>query len=260
MNEGRLSRGAAPCCFRGLPTSLAPAFCGAVTWAATRRQSASLPMVRAVPLAIQTPGAQNKNGRHPSLQRDRKASLGHSDPKKIPGTGEGESAAQVTQGQHRPDKKGGHPMNLLPPWSLYLALQTKVLKSNKVDDASWGCEAALNRILSSDPACDPRPVSDEDIDRWGRSEGRRERHRARLRRLHMGRPENEQAASERALHARQELRAVRELVSNEEWALLYAVSEGGGYDEIAARTGRSSGALRVRILRLRHRLSVALAA
>ena len=72
--------------------------------------------------------------------------------------------------------------------------------------------------------------------------------------------EDEHAASVRALQARQELRAARELVSDEEWTLLCAVGEGRRYDEIAARTGRSSGALRIRILRLRHRLSAALAA
>lgn len=150
-------------------------------------------------------------------------------------------------------------MNLSSPWNLYLALQTKLLKSNEVDDASWGCEAALNRMLTSDPACDP-PVSNEDIDRWTRSESRRERHRARLRRLRMVRLADEHAASERELLAQQKLRAVRELVTDEEWTLLYAVSEGRGYAEIAAITGRNSGALRIRILRLRLRLRVALAA
>ena len=117
----------------------------------------------------------------------------------------------------------------------------------------------MNRILTFGPECD-RPVSSEDTDRWARSAGRRERHRARLLRLHMADREDEHAASERAFHARQELRAARELVAAEEWALLYAVAEGRGYDEIAVRTGRSSGALRIHILRLRHKLTIAMAA
>jgi DNA-directed RNA polymerase specialized sigma24 family protein len=150
-------------------------------------------------------------------------------------------------------------MNLPAPWDLYRALQIKLLKGSKVDDASWGCEAALNRILRSDLARDP-PVSNEDINRWARSESRRERHRASLRRLRLTHLEVEHPAIERALHERQELRKARELVTDEEWTLLCAVSEGRGYDEIATRTGRSSGALRIRILRLRHRLSAALAA
>lgn len=150
-------------------------------------------------------------------------------------------------------------MNLPYPWDLYFALQTKLQRSNKVDDASWGCEAALNRILSSDPACDS-PIGTEDIDRWARSERRRERHRADLRMTYL---ETEyDAARERALQARQGLRAARRLVTDQEWALLYAVGEGWSYAQIAAKTGtgRSSGALRVRILRLRRRLSVALVA
>jgi DNA-directed RNA polymerase specialized sigma24 family protein len=70
----------------------------------------------------------------------------------------------------------------------------------------------------------------------------------------MTRPEDEYRASERALHARQELQEVKELFTGEEWTLLWAVGEGREYDEIAAKTGKSAGALRVRILRLRHRL------
>lgn len=73
-----------------------------------KRQCAILPPVQAIPLAIQPLRAQNKNGRHPSFRRDRKASLGHSDLKKIPGTGEGESAAQVNPGPTQAQQKGGH--------------------------------------------------------------------------------------------------------------------------------------------------------
>jgi hypothetical protein len=150
-------------------------------------------------------------------------------------------------------------MNLEAPWSFYFALQAKLMKSDKIDDASWGYEVALHRILSSDPACDPA-FSNDDIDRWVQSEGRRARSRAKLRRLHMAGLEDVDGATERALQARHELRAVRKLVSDEEWMLLWARSEGSGYAEMAASTGKTSGALRVRILRLRHKLRVALAA
>jgi DNA-binding NarL/FixJ family response regulator len=148
-------------------------------------------------------------------------------------------------------------MNLPFPWNSYLALQSRLLKSHNVDDTFWGCEAALTRILSSDLVCDA-PFSNDDIDRWARNESRRARHRTKLRLLYL--EEEHVLSEERALYARQELRAVRELVTNEEWTLLCSVSEGRGYDEIAARTGRSSGALRVGVSRLRHRLRAALAA
>src|SRR4051794_6803288 len=111
-------------------------------------------------------------------------------------------------------------MSLPFPWDLYLAPQAKLRNSNRVDDSGWGCEATLNRILSSVPEGAP-PVGNEDVDRWTRSGSRRERHRARLRHLHMARSEDDHAASERVLNARQELHAARELVTEEEWRLLW---------------------------------------
>jgi len=150
-------------------------------------------------------------------------------------------------------------MNPQAIWSSYLAVQAKLLKSDKADDVSWGREAALNRILSSDPRCDPS-VSHGDIDRWVQSESRRERHRAKLRRIHMTHSEDVHSASEGAPQARLKLRAVKRLATAEEWMLLRARSDGWDYAEIAARTGMTTGTLRVRILRLRQRLSVALAA
>jgi DNA-binding NarL/FixJ family response regulator len=142
---------------------------------------------------------------------------------------------------------------LPPPWDHYLALQTKLKVSTIVDGTSWGFEAALNRILASDSVS-----SSEEIERAARSESRRERHRARLRRQNL--PSEDYIDGENVVQARQHLRIVRERVTDEEWTLLSDIGEGGSYDEIAAVASTSSGALRVRIQRLRQRICGALAA
>ena len=146
--------------------------------------------------------------------------------------------------------------NLLPPWDSYLALQTKLKDSTTVDDMSWGREAALDRILASDA------LVAEEIERAVHSESRKERYRARLRRQHLSSKED-RIDGEAVVKARQHLWIVRDRVTDEDWALLSAVGAGSAYSEIAVAAGTaaaSSGALRVRVQRLRQRLSDALAA
>ena len=147
-------------------------------------------------------------------------------------------------------------MNLPPPWDKYLQRQRKLFKSNIVDGTSWGREAQLNRILASDPACEQ--PSAEELDRAARSEARRERHRARLRRLYIPRAEFEHEERERVLQVREDLRTAKARATGEEWALLRAVGDGSTYAEIATEVGASSGALRVRVLRLRNALRIGL--
>lgn len=137
---------------------------------------------------------------------------------------------------------------LQPPWDLYLALQTKLKDSPTVDDASWGREAALNRILASE---EPRPV--DEIERVARSEGRRERHRARLRRRYFSR-EISHPDGEAVVQARQQLRLVKATVSEDDWSCLVHIGKGVSYNEIAAASGIRAGTIRARILRLRHRI------
>jgi DNA-directed RNA polymerase specialized sigma24 family protein len=142
---------------------------------------------------------------------------------------------------------------LQPPWDQYLALQSQLEASATVDDVSWGREAALNRILASEALA---PAGE--VERAARSESRRERHRARLRRQHLFR-QVDHVDGEAILKARQELRIVRAAVTDEEWSLATQVGEGVDYDEIAATTGVRAGTLRVRMRRVRQRL-IALAA
>ncbi len=138
-------------------------------------------------------------------------------------------------------------MDLPHPWGAYACLQTKLARRQRVDDLSWGLDAGLNLLLAGPE----QPLGDAEVRRTVRSENRRERHHARLRRIHLP-PEDYFADPEGAFAARQALRAAQVLVANDDdWALLCAVGEGYDYGEIAAARGVSTGQLRVRVLRLR---------
>lgn len=141
-----------------------------------------------------------------------------------------------------------------PPWDDYLNVQAKLRKSTTVNDSSWGLEAALDRILAAGATASP-----EAIERTARSESRRERYRARLRRQHRPR-EGEAVDREAQVRARQHLRIIRGSVSDDDWMLLCDLGAGCSYDEIAATAGSSAGVLRVRAHRLRNEFVPALAA
>jgi len=143
---------------------------------------------------------------------------------------------------------------LPPPWDYYLNVQAKLRKSTTVDDSSWGLEAALDRILAAGATASPQA-----IERTARSESRRERHRARLRRQHRLREEAVMDGKAQ-VRARQHLRIIKGSVSENDWMLLCDLGAGCNYDEIAATTGASAGALRVRAHRLRDEFVRALAA
>ena len=135
------------------------------------------------------------------------------------------------------------------PWGDYARLQDELAHSPQVSGRSWGLEAALNRLVA-----EPQQVlSSEDADRAVRTESRKERHRAALRRAWMP-TEVPIQDPEGALEARRALRLVKGHVSAQDWALLHAVGEGYQYGEIATLTNTPAGALRVRVLRLRRAL------
>ena len=142
-------------------------------------------------------------------------------------------------------------------WSTYARLQTQLARSqgsdkrtSRIDDRTWGIEAALNQLLAE------QPPAEEELDRAIRSASRRERYRKRLRRIHL--PAEEPAGTsveEDTFDARERLRRVAGRVTPEDSALLRAVGEGYEYKEIAASTKVAAGTLRARVLRLRRTLS-----
>lgn len=136
------------------------------------------------------------------------------------------------------------------PWGVYARLQIKLAHRRQVDDRSWGLDAGLDRVLAEPD----QPPTEDEIDRAVRSEGRRERYRAQLRRVHLA-PENCATDPEAAVAARQTLRTAQAQVAIDDWMLLCAVGEGCEYGEIAAARNGSPGQLRVRVLRLRRKLT-----
>jgi hypothetical protein len=135
---------------------------------------------------------------------------------------------------------------LTPPWDQYLAVQANLGTSRTIDDVSWGREAQLNRLLAATTGLAP-----DELERVGQSESRRERHRARLRRMHSSEVHFE---GEALVHARDHLRLIKSGVAPKEWDLLAGIGSGVTYSELAASTGAKEGALRVRIARVRQRL------
>jgi len=135
-------------------------------------------------------------------------------------------------------------------WGAYLRLQTKLARERQVDEHTWGLEAGLNRILTA------TITSDEDVDRTVRSEGRKERYRTQLRHVYLNTEDLAvKPICENALHARRRLLRIRSRVTAEEWALLRAVGEGFEYKELAVASKAATGALRIRVLRLRRKLA-----
>jgi hypothetical protein len=138
------------------------------------------------------------------------------------------------------------------PWGKYACLRAELQANRSVGNRSWGIEAGLNRILSAGLTSHP-PANDEDIERAISNEQRRERHRAALRRRHLVKEEGG-PDPETSLQARAELRSVRAKAIKSAWNLLCAVAVGHDFAEIAAAKGGTSGALRVRVFRLRREM------
>jgi hypothetical protein len=138
------------------------------------------------------------------------------------------------------------------PWDAYASLQAALSRGRYITDQSWGTEAAMNRILVS--LQDNKPPAADQIARTAASERRRERHRARLRVIHLAGGDIS-ARPEDALAARQELRVARSKVSERDWSVLCQLATGYNYAEVAAVNGGTPGTLRVRVLRCRQHLA-----
>ena len=138
------------------------------------------------------------------------------------------------------------------PWNAYASLQTSLRRGCRVDDRSWGTEAAMDRILVS--LQDNHPLTSDEIVRAAASERRRERNRTRLRLVHLAGSELS-PHPENAIAARQELGVARSKLSGGDWSVLRHVAEGYGYGELASAIGGTPERLRVRVLRLRRKLT-----
>lgn len=150
-------------------------------------------------------------------------------------------------------------MAALPhPWGEFEQLQDQSSQRSQIDNQYWGLDAALDALLDRLPGTSG--LVQADVQRVISTTARRERHRARLRAIHLvsSDPGDGQAAF-RAMEARDAIDLLRKQVANEDWVLLHAVAQGESYGVLATRRGVSPGSLRVRVSRLR-RVAVALAA
>jgi hypothetical protein len=144
----------------------------------------------------------------------------------------------------------------LPPhWDAFLRLQTELSKSSSVDNRSCGLERGLNFILAK--STETTSPTEEDIARALRSERRRERYRADLRRRYLSSKEPTFDPIP-IIEMRSDLKVIRSRIPDSDWVLLNLIATGADYHELAGLSA-SRGALRIRIFRLRRRM-LALAA
>jgi hypothetical protein len=136
-----------------------------------------------------------------------------------------------------------------PDWDKYARLQAALDSKSGIDSHAWGLEAAMNGLL------DKQLSTSDQAELAISSAARKERNRARLRRLYIGSPPPVDIGPQ--IEARDELRIAREHLEPREWALLIAVAQGQAYDELAVVYGVGVGALRVRVLRIRRLLTQA---
>jgi hypothetical protein len=145
-------------------------------------------------------------------------------------------------------QKGGR-MPLPPPWDAYLRLQSTLDDISEVNNRSWSIEAGLDAILAG-------AVTPENLPTSIATAERRERHRARLRRLYPSRLTHrvDQPAD---IEARVEIVQVQRTLHPTDWHLISSVAMGMDYEVIGNEIGATPNALAVRVGRIRHNLRLA---
>src|SRR5687767_11275135 len=133
-------------------------------------------------------------------------------------------------------------------WDAYRRLQEELARNTTINQHAWGLEAGLHATLSG--------ATGDDADRAVRSERRRERHRAKLRLVHIGGgalvvP----PVSVEALDARRALERLRVQLGARNWFLIRSIAEGEDYRSLSAVLGTAPGTLRARVHRLRLKLA-----
>lgn len=135
-------------------------------------------------------------------------------------------------------------MTLPHPWEAYLRLQSELDATNQVSNRSWGLEAGLGAILAV------APLAPANLPTAMATAERRERHRARLRRIYQPalRPMVDQPA---VVEARVEIEKVRQLLHPADWKLISSVAMGMDYQDVGRDIGATPSSLRIRVMRIR---------
>ena len=136
-------------------------------------------------------------------------------------------------------------------WASYARLQACLAQRLDLDSVAWGLEAALDHLLQPDAV--------SDIDRSARSGARKERHRARLRRIYLAPAVTSGSEVSDHIEALDLLRRLQNQVKPSDWSLLEAVADGHSYSTLAEVRRIEPGAIRTRVCRLRQILKRAAA-
>ncbi|MBM7486109.1 MULTISPECIES: hypothetical protein [Bradyrhizobium] len=133
-------------------------------------------------------------------------------------------------------------------WGAYTRLQTDLNKTYCINNRTWALEAAISAMIETGAAGTPA-----DTERIVATAERRERYRARLRRVYASdlTPQGDGADG---VEARTSLSILHDRLKPEDWMLISSIASGEDYGSIATRTRATAASLRVRTLRIRRRL------
>jgi hypothetical protein len=144
-------------------------------------------------------------------------------------------------------------MDLPSLWGEYARLQARSSRNSKIDSFSWGVEEEMNLFLENPSHCAAPDA--RGAERLRASVARRERFRAKLRKVH----EAELAAQPHdpisQLEARESLAQIEAAVTAAHWALIVAVVKGHEYTELSRKRAMSAGAARAQMCRLRQQFA-----
>lgn len=130
-------------------------------------------------------------------------------------------------------------------WRDYMRLQTRLSQTKIVDSSSWGREAALNALLQDQQKITP------DVDKIEASAARRERNHKHIDLHYLFPSSHAFTLTEPAIHATIQLSQIRAKTLARDWKLLLDIGCGAKYSELSGKFGRTVGAVRVRVNRLR---------
>ena len=144
--------------------------------------------------------------------------------------------------------------DLSHPWSVYADLQASLRNASRVTSRTWGLESALNEILDAQLRCST--ATPQQIAKASSTAARRERAHSLLRRKHQHELSPKPVDVDRMLEARSALAQIKAAIESSDLSLLVSVA-----DQVGER-GKTptSGAIRVKVCRLRKKLRMLLRA
>lgn len=134
-------------------------------------------------------------------------------------------------------------------WGAYTRLQCDLNDIFCINNRTWALETALNAMIESAPTAG----IPADTERIIATAERRERHRARLRRVYAPDLAPQRDGPE-GMEARTTLSILRDRLKRDDWTLISSVAAGEDYESIAKRAGTTPASLRIRTLRIRRGL------